>query len=314
MPLTVLLLFLLLAAGAVAQNGELRRPGLVVRVAAGDREAARPFLRCWPEVRARVRELTGAPLEEDVVLHLLPDAEALGEATGRMLGQRPPDWVAGLAVPERRVMLVRLDLMGPRARRVRGLLLHELSHVAVGEIAARPEAHPIPRWFDEGLAQYAEGRSFVWQAPNLQAAAFFGRLLPFGELEQAFPRGEGASALAYTQAWDFVTHLARVAPGDTPLRRMLELMGRGHTVDQAVLLVTGLRLRAQERLWRSRLAADPGWILGAVIPLGLGLVILVAAVVGTVRARRRRRRLHALWEAEEGREDRGDQEAATSSR
>ena len=55
--------------------------------------------------------------------------------------------------------------------------------IAIGALARRSGA-TIPRWLNEGLAQYAEGRLFVDKAPDLAAKAFFGSLIPLDELDR----------------------------------------------------------------------------------------------------------------------------------
>lgn len=293
--LSILLLLVLASFGLRAAPQEpaprlLTAPGLELSYPPGRRAIAISFLNAWPPAVARVGAVTGVALSERVTVELVPDAEALSRRLRAVTGEEVPGWVAGVAISGRNLIIIRTDLRGAERERIGGILTHELCHIAVGALARQGEVI-IPRWLNEGLAQYAEGRSFVEEIPDLAAKAFFGSLIPLSELDRDFPHREGASALAYAQAESFVRFLARFSPGTGVPRRLLEAMGEGLDLDAALQRVLFLDLETLESRWHRHLRGDRSWVLPFFGKLGFGLLLAVAVILGASRIVRRREQI-----------------------
>ncbi len=283
----------------------------------GRRGSALPYRDAYREARARVRRATGALPPPEITIALVEDAGALS-ATAQARGGSPlPTWVAGVALPAHRLIIIRLDLRSSAPVRVEGLLAHELSHVVAHHVVSGPDATPIPRWLDEGLAQLAEGRVFSPETPNLARRAFFGQLLELSELESSFPQTEGASALAYAQAESFVGWLAKIGPPQVRMPRLLVALREGHMVERAFRDTFMRSLSELETDWRIGLRKDHSWMPGAIGRLLLGVLVAVAVVLGASRIVVRRRALPAQWEEEEPEEETdglGGEEARVEAR
>lgn len=296
---------IVILASLVPAQQRLEILGATITYPDGRLLSALKYHDAYHDARARVERVTGSLPPPGVVIELVPDGDALNDALSQAGAERVPDWVAGVALPRSRRIVIRLDLRTPDPERVQGLLTHELCHVVVHAVVSGPDAQPVPRWLDEGLAQYAEGKPFSPERPRLALRAFFRRLIPLDELEREFPRSEGASGLAYAQSKSFVDWLAKTMPGE-PFPRLLEELRLGATIEDAALLVFFDSLDNLERRWRADLVADRSWMPGALAQLGGALLLLVATVLGASRIVHRRQRGRELLERNEDPEPDGD--------
>jgi hypothetical protein len=124
------------------------------------------------------------------------------------------------------------------------VVTHEFVHAVIAGVAPRG----VPTWVNEGLASYLESSDQTWVAPVLRATA--GVRLPLEQLDGGFGRFDAATALlAYAESTVAARLLVeRLGPN---LGVFLQMLGRGHTVDQALgtLDVTPETFHAE---WRRR--------------------------------------------------------------
>lgn len=212
-----------------------------------------------------------------------------------------PDWADGTAWPDRGEIF----LHAPSARRGHAPRLeqvtdHELVHILVGRAF---QGRPVPRWLQEGLAQFYAGELGPQTAEVLTRGAATGRLLPLKRISAGFPADALGAQLAYAQTADFTAFLAQRAGGgergDAVLRKLLAAGQRGATLEEAVYAATGEELGVIEAAWRAR------WLSPWVRANGLaqsGIPALAAATLLAVGAWRRRRRYHAGLERLEAQE------------
>ena len=285
---------------SLAAQGRIPILGAVIEYPEGRRRVALEYHDAYTEARARVRQVTGGLPPEGLVIELVRDSEALGDAIVREGGKRVPDWVAGVALPAVNRVIIRLDQRSVPRVRVNGVLTHELSHIVVHHMIPRTRHRSVPRWLDEGIAQEAEGRLFRPSDLDLPMRAFFGQLMDLEELESAFPESEGGSELAYAQSRSFVAWLARNSLKEDPIPRLLEALRQGGPLDQAITLTFGLSLDRLEARWREDLRSDRSWMPSFGGKLLLGALLLLAVVLGASRiVIRRNTARRALGEDEE---------------
>lgn len=283
----------------------MTRPGLEIRHRPEHRTHAARFQHAWPGSILAVERILGEGPSKTVILEIAGSAAELDGRVRELTGRGVPDWVAGVAIPARNLIIARADLYRFDSIGTGGLLTHELSHIVLHQRLAGRRAARAPRWFDEGVAQVAEGRLFSPHTVELPVRAFFGTLLDFDELEKAFPATEGASALAYAQADSLVRFLRR-KEGSQILDDLVALMASGSPIDEALRSRTGRGLAGWEDAWRSELRADRGWVLGVLLQAATFAGLVAAVVLGASRVVQRRNAAARKWEEEEREEAGGE--------
>jgi hypothetical protein len=196
-----------------------------------------------------------------------------------------PHWAAGLAVAERGLILMRSPKLLTGSEQFRPLLVHELTHLY---LSAALHARDYPWWLEEGLAMYASGESSLERGAVMTAAVLQNRLIPFSALEKGFPGGPDQAALAYAQAYHFVSYLVREY-GHEALPTLVRALAQGKGLTTALKEATGKGLYALSKDFASDMESRFSWV--ALISAGgvIWTVISLAAAVGLVRRRRQQR-------------------------
>lgn len=244
--------------------------------------ALEPFpLPGFPEVRR--------PIPATIVL--APSRAVWDSVTGG----RVPEWGAGVAFPAAGVTVLPL-FASPRGepRDLGTTLRHELLHLMV----YRELPAGVPRWFDEGYAQWASGgwdASAGWQ---LRLAFLLGRAPPLDSLSLTWPAGEQDARLAYLLSATAVRHLAeRAGPGGFEL--LIEAWRREGSLDRAIRSAYGMTMGQFEEEWARGVRRRYGWLLlgaqaGVFWVFAAGLLLVLFAI----RRRRDRARLEELRKEE----------------
>jgi hypothetical protein len=121
---------------------------------------------------------------------------------------------------------------------------HELVHALIANAAPRN----VPTWVNEGLASVFESSDRAWVTRALNGTT---ELFPLEDLDGGFGQMNGADALvAYAESAVAAEILCdRLGPN---LGLFLQMLGSGHTVDQA-LGTLNVRPEAFQAEWRKRL-------------------------------------------------------------
>jgi tetratricopeptide (TPR) repeat protein len=158
---------------------------------------------------------------------------------------RAPAWAGG-GFDGRIRLAVGGALRSPRA--LDRVVTHEFVHAAIASIAPRN----VPTWVNEGLASHLESTDRTWVARTLGAAR---TVLPVAALDGDFGRFDGTTALvAYAQSAVGARLLVeQLGPN---LGIFLQMLGSGHTVDQA-LSTLDVRPEAFHAEWNRRIGLRP---------------------------------------------------------
>lgn len=287
------------AAGALEDTPEppagwltLVGPQLRVHTHPDDVAVARRLLRHGEDSVPRIARALGVGSGGDIHVFLAPD-----DVTFEAIQPGPtPPWADGLAWPSRGLVY----LHAPSARigtdePLEQVMDHELVHVVLGRAFA---PRPVPTWLQEGAAQTLSGQSALGRGDDLAFGMLSGGLLPLRELTRGFPADATRARTAYAQSALFVSYLSGAA-GDQGLRRVVQRMAAGDTVEQAVLVATGKDLDSLDAAWRDRLSGSVLWLkplFSDEAILGLGSALLV--IGGTFALRRKKLRARR-WADEE---------------
>ncbi len=153
--------------------------------------------RVWAEVAAHI----GSRQSQPVTIVIVPSLDAFG----KLVGPGAHDWVVGVAVAHRRLIVLKPPrLVFSHMYNVNKTLRHEMAHIAIADVIP-PER--IPRWLNEGIAMREAKQPSLRDNAVIARAAAQKRLIPFSNLESRFPETETQVGLAYYQAIDFVDFL-----------------------------------------------------------------------------------------------------------
>lgn len=261
----------------------------------------------WPErarVAGRLLELAerAPPLPalppdilaagDTIAIIVAPDEARFAEFTGG----RAPDWGAGVAIPDRRLIV--LPAYGSSRGNVQdlpGVLRHELAHIALHDFL---EPAPLPRWFNEGYATWAAGQLDAEAGWILRLAFLTGRAPPLDSLILDWPAHSADARVAYLLSASAVSWLHERG-GERALRLFLERWKEDGNLEDALRANYGLTLGQLERYWGQSVRRRYGWLLFfAQTSVAWALLTMLALALFVIRRRRDRGKLARLRESE----------------
>ncbi len=288
-----LLLFILAAICASATVGKVDTEHFVVYFDKDASQTARMAAKAAEEARDRTYNVLGIRAKKRIAIRIQSAAEDFSK---KQPGERVPGWAVGTAYASRNAIFI----MQPHGVKlqyndIREVVTHEYIHVAVGNYL---EEVDVPRWLDEGLADFVGGER-SWTAPvTLGTASITGRLIPLAALKNYWPQSAEKAKLAYAQASDFAAFIEReYGPG--AIKRLLKLAHSTGDLDAAFRSVTGKGVYELEKEWIEKVARYYKWIplLSGGLTLWAGASVLV--VLGFIRKKRVKKLKYQLWELEE---------------
>lgn len=244
--------------------------------------------------------LTGLPplpaidpsLPTGVTLFLVPERAILDSLSGG----RVPEWGAGVAVPSRDFILLPTGDGNPQsAAEDRRTLVHEWAHLGLHQ--AVPGLR-IPRWFNEGYAQWASGGWNAAEGWKLRVAFAFGRAPPLDSLSLAWPRDRAEAELAYMLSGTAVEYITRQG-GARGLSLMIDRWRAEGNFDTAFRATYGATGGRFEQAWKRYVKRNYGWMMMMSHSLAFWLFLTVLLFGMTFMRRRSNREKMAALRAGE---------------
>jgi hypothetical protein len=224
---------------ALKNRAELQTPvgQFVVEFADADRGGE---LTIQEAVKAAGPSLTRwGTLKEPVVIRVMPSHELLEQATDR----EGYGWLKAWArYDEVYVQSPRTwGLFGGNRAEVDELLLHELTHCLMYQLAANRQSwrrKEIPLWFREGMASFTAQQAYRW--PTLdQLAKFYDGHPELDPVAQPEALYKGQSPIVYSAAHHSFTFLVQRYGLET-VRAMLQTLQSGESFPQSFEQAVGL--------------------------------------------------------------------------
>jgi hypothetical protein len=227
---------------------------------------------------------------DDVELFLAPDQEVWDALTGG----RIPQWGAGVAIPSlQRIVIPLFDVPSGGPYRRDRTVLHEWAHLGLHE---QLEDLRIPRWFDEGYAQWASGGWDVREAWRLRFALATGSAPPLDSLTLSFPGDEAGASLAYLLSASAFEYLFQPS-GVDGVEILIERWQDMREFERAFRTTFGVTTGAFELLWIDHVRQRYGWVLviyqSAVFWLLAGALVVLLVWIRRGRNLERLARLRA---------------------
>jgi hypothetical protein len=205
-----------------------------------------------------------------------------------------PDWADGTAWPRWGLVFLRApSLRAGDAGPLTTVLDHEIVHALLGSAFGD---RPVPRWLQEGLAQYWAGEASARALPLAQGD-YGGELFSLAQITAGFPQNPLGARLAYAQSADLVGWIA-AHHGEDALRALVRAMAAGANSAEGIRAATGLSMGEVDAAWRAPMQST-GWLRWLVNSQIGWLLAAAALVVGGLRRRARGREKLARWEESE---------------
>ncbi len=282
--LTTICLIFLLSSGAFAAL-----PEILVE--------APPELEGTAERLRRVDSLKLAGIVELVGLREAgPPIRVILAPEGSETATSAPSWVSGYAYGSLGVIVLFPERTPSYPdSSLPELLRHEIAHVLIARAAG---GHPVPRWFNEGLAMLAAD---VWRLSDrsrLTVTLVFRGETTISELEALFAGESSDVARAYALSGAFVRDIA-LRYRDTAPAEVLALVAVGTPFEEAFLRGTGRTVDQAERSFWRRHSFWYRWFPIVTSSVTGWTLITFLFLFATWRKRRRIEELRRRWDEEE---------------
>ncbi len=209
-------------------------------------------------------------------------------------GGAVPEWRAGVAIPSRQMLVIPTG-EGPRVLDGEGLrtLRHEWAHLGLQEFLGDLR---IPRWFNEGYAQWASGGFDAMEAWRLRVLLATGNAPAMDSLTLRWPAGREQARVAYLLAASAVTYLLAES-GTRGLELFLNRWRDGRSFEDALRATFGVTSGQLEEDWKRHVRDRYGWLFvlshSTVFWMMLSLALLFMVRIRRIRNRERLARLRA---------------------
>src|SRR5690606_39089842 len=133
-----------------------------------------------------------------LTIHFVTHAGQVARSTGM------PQWVKGVANGARGEIAVSFHAPNGSISDFATTLRHEMAHVALFRAAGD---RPLPRWFQEGVAESLTEEVSFGRAEALATAIFGAGVPELAKIDEAFHGDQRETGVAYAAARDFVAFL-----------------------------------------------------------------------------------------------------------
>ncbi len=228
---------------------EIKSKGFSIRFNSELKAASEEVIRLFPAAKGFVEQKLKREIKGPVRIVLYKRHDEFTRLT-------QTDLIMAFAVPARSLIVIDFSRM-KEPFTLEDTLKHELAHLAL------KSPKPIPRWFDEGIAQWVAG-GFNEFYPlkgekNLKAALTSDRLIPFWRLERAFPSDRQGLTLAYEQSKSIVEFLIK-RYGRDRLYRLINELQAGRDFAVAFRSVYSVEFRKIVRRWKAEVQRQYTWL------------------------------------------------------
>lgn len=216
--------------------------------------AAKEVAEIYPGIRASLERDFGWELSLKPSVLLIRDSKHF-----LRMGAHP--LTVGFAIPKSSMIVIDYTKMARHPFTIQNTLKHEMCHLLLHH---HIREHPIPRWLDEGVCQWAsDGLADILvdqKRALLHRAALRGIFIPLDSLDRGFPTDNDGLMLAYEESKSFLTYIISTN-GREGVLRILNHMKNGERVEQAFLKALSISLYDLELEWRDSLRKGTIWFL-----------------------------------------------------
>jgi hypothetical protein len=211
-------------------------------------------------------------------------------------------WIAGFARgASDEVVIFPARTPGYPHHSLEDVLRHEIAHVLIARAAG---SHPVPRWFNEGVALAAERAWGFEDQTRVLYQLVLGKRTSLNEIDRLFSGDRRDQQRAYALSGAFTRYLFQHYGSAAPAKVLSQVRG-GTPFERAFADVTGVTLGDIESgFWESQRIWTT-WVPVITSSATVWMVITLIAVLAIRRRRQKDAEISRKWDEEES--IRGDQ-------
>ncbi|MFQ5708618.1 MAG: peptidase MA family metallohydrolase [bacterium] len=234
----------------------------------------------------------GVDLVKPVKVFLCPSEHIFNELTGKHI----PDWGEGVADPVRNLIIIKSPSLANTFDTFHNLVLHELTHILVGQAVEHPEA--IPRWFNEGIAVYFSKEQEFSGGKAISKALISNSLVPLDEIDDVLDFQKEKARLAYEESYSAILFLEEKF-GYEALTQLIRGLKNQGTFNTLFLDSFGLDLIDFEWEWNQYVEKKYRWHFLLDFETYLWILILLLFLSVILAIKFRNRKTLKKWDEEE---------------
>jgi hypothetical protein len=192
--------------------------------------------------RELVSGFLGIEFDEEVWITVYPYPEDVGEAV-KFIGDR----VGGVAFPDHNAMIITAH--AGQEDWSRQVIPHEFAHLLLEAYTFNCLGNWMPTWFEEGMAEYAEGGLDEHDIKLIQSANEEGNLPTLRSLVSSFSYDEDDIYIHYQVSNAVIDYLIEQY-GSQKMAELLDQLGAGKMIDPALEMVYGIDTDGLDAAWR----------------------------------------------------------------
>lgn len=220
---------------------------------------------------------------------ITPSAQEWGRVTAGS-----PLWANGVAYPSRGIAVLKSPRFNANGGPSDETAVHELVHLLLESGAPNST---IPRWLNEGLAQFMAGQQEFMDVHLIARASASGRLMSFWDIQGMMAMGSADARQGYAQSLAAVEELWQRF-GDSGLANLVHELRIGKEIEEVFLTLFGLPVGQFEREHQAELRTRYGGSLWSDSELWISLLFVILVLSAGTFAYFRRRRTLKGWKNE----------------
>jgi hypothetical protein len=236
----------------------------------------------------------GIAVTAPVNIYLAPSEEVFNHLTGNFI----PDWGAGVADPDRNLIILKSPGISENYDRFPKLIRHELIHIMVGQ--NMPRMAEIPKWFSEGIALLFSRDEEFAAGEAISKALISDSIIPLDEIDDVLKFHRTKARLAYEESHSFLLFLQEKYGTDRLIRWIRVLKSNPNvTFDHSFQAIYDEDLFDVEMLWYEYLEKKYRWHFLLDFDTYLWIFILLLFILVFLAIKYRNRKIIKSWEDEE---------------
>ena len=217
------------------------------------------------------------------------------ENFNKTVGKKMPQWVAGIAMGNNRVVVKSPHFLNISFHRMKKVIIHELNHIYINRIDKK---RTTPSWFKEGLAMSSAEEFTLRDRIRISKARFTGSLLRLHDLNKFFRLPRHHIDMAYSQSAAAVYFLID-RYGQSSIRNILLKLEKGYSFEDSFAASTDQDLVDFSKDYTRYLKSAYLWLVLIEFPSLVFILFPVLLTCAFILRYYRNKKILKKWKIEE---------------